>query len=160
LGGLINFMLPKEFVEIFFSKKYTGYILMLVVSLPLYICATGSIPIAASLILKGISPGTALIFLIAGPATNTATISFILGNMGKKALFIYISSIIFTAISFALVADNIFQLTSSQIATIHPNMLSPSLKHISASIILLLSVYPLIKNKFRKQKKCPHCKEH
>ena len=63
---------------------------MLGVGIPLYVCASGSIPFAAALLAKGISPGAALIFLIAGPATNAATVTVVSNMLGKKTLFIYL----------------------------------------------------------------------
>jgi hypothetical protein len=66
----------------------------LAISLPLYVCATGSIPIATALITKGFSPGSALVFLIAGPATNTITLSFVRYKLGRRSFFIYLLSII------------------------------------------------------------------
>lgn len=61
-----------------------AYPLMLVISVPLYICAIGAVPIAAALLTKGLMPGAALAFLIAGPATNTITLAFVGKKMGKK----------------------------------------------------------------------------
>lgn len=66
---------------------------MLLVGIPLYICASASTPIAAALVLKGISPGAALVFLLAGPATNAATITIVGRFWGRKATVVYLSSI-------------------------------------------------------------------
>jgi copper chaperone CopZ len=79
--------------------------IILIVSIPLYICATSSVPIAVVLLLKGLSPGTLLVFLMAGPATNAATMTVIAKNFGKKTLFIYLSSLIAGSILFGLVID-------------------------------------------------------
>jgi len=70
----------------------------LAISLPLYVCATGSIPIATALIAKGFSPGAALVFLIAGPATNTITLSFVRYKLGRRSFLIYLFSIIFLSL--------------------------------------------------------------
>ena len=78
---------------------------MLLIGGSMYVCATGSIPIAASLILKGMNPGAGLVFLIAGPATNAATISFVGGKFGGKTLFIYMLSIVLGAVGFGLLMD-------------------------------------------------------
>jgi hypothetical protein len=81
----------------------------LAISLPLYVCATGSIPIATALITKGFSPGSALVFLIAGPATNTITLSFVRYKLGRRSFFIYLLSIItlslFAGITFNFIWD-------------------------------------------------------
>ncbi len=68
-------------------------LMMLVASVPLYICATGSIPIAAVLMMKGLAPGAALVLLMAGPATNIATMAVIGNAMGKRSLWVYLISI-------------------------------------------------------------------
>ena len=66
---------------------------MLGVGIPLYICASASTPVAAALVLKGLSPGAALVFLLAGPATNAATITVVVRYFGKVATLIYLASI-------------------------------------------------------------------
>ena len=71
------------------------------------ICATSSVPIAAVLLLKGLSPGALLIFLMAGPATNAATITVIAKNLGKKTLIAYLSSLILGSLLFGLLIDNL-----------------------------------------------------
>ena len=67
---------------------------MLAVSVPLYVCATASTPIAAALALKGISPGAALVFLLAGPATNAASLTVISRLIGRKAMVVYLVVIV------------------------------------------------------------------
>lgn len=93
IGGILSY------IPINLQPIYPfDFIIALAISLPLYVCATGSIPIAVSLIDKGFSPGAALIFLIAGPATNTITLSFVRYKLGKKSFIIYLSSIIILSI--------------------------------------------------------------
>jgi len=108
VGGVLSAAVPHEFIKQYLGNPWLAYPLMLLISIPLYICATGSIPIAAALIAGGMAPGAGLIFLIAGPATNTATLAFVSGKMGKKTLFIYLGSIIITAVGFALAVDLIW----------------------------------------------------
>ena len=72
---------------------------MLVIATPLYVCATASTPIAAALVLKGLSPGAALVFLLAGPATNAATITVVSRVIGKKATVIYVFSIMMCSLA-------------------------------------------------------------
>lgn len=94
LAGLISVFVSPEIVSSYFSNEYLSMALMLVVSVPLYVCATASTPIAAALALKGISPGAALVFLLAGPATNAASITVISRMLGKKATVIYVFAIV------------------------------------------------------------------
>ncbi len=76
-----------------FGGEFSSLLIMLVVGIPLYICASASTPIAAAMVLKGLSPGAALVFLLAGPATNAATITVIAKHLGRAATIVYISVI-------------------------------------------------------------------
>ncbi|MFH1725198.1 MAG: SO_0444 family Cu/Zn efflux transporter [Elusimicrobiota bacterium] len=81
---------------------------MMLVGIPVYVCATASVPIAAALIAKGISPGAALVFLMTGPATNAATISTIWKVMGKRTAAIYLATVAGTAFASGLILDLAF----------------------------------------------------
>lgn len=105
LAAIISALIPNEFFELLNLPPIVQMLLILVVSIPLYICATGSIPLAAVLILKGISPGAAFVLLMAGPATNAATITMIGKVLGKRSLFAYLGTIIVGALSFGLLID-------------------------------------------------------
>lgn len=115
LGGLITFLIPEAFVGSYLGIPYIAYIVMLLIGTPMYVCATGSIPIAASLVLKGMAPGAALVFLIVGPATNTATLSFVGGKLGVKSLIVYLISIITTALIFGILFDYVLHISVSEI---------------------------------------------
>lgn len=104
-AALISVLLPADFFSMFKGYGFIEILVVLAASVPIYICATGSIPIAAVLLMKGVSPGAALVFLMAGPATNVATITVIGKTMGRKSLFIYLGSIIFGAIFFGLLTN-------------------------------------------------------
>ena len=99
LGGAIFFLMPKEFIGTHLGAGILPMAVMLAAGLPMYVCATASIPIAAALMAKGLAPGAAFVFLVAGPATNIVTMSVVVKSMGKKALAIYLVSIIFCAVS-------------------------------------------------------------
>lgn len=105
LAAIISALIPDDFFSLLGMPLLLQMLLILVVSIPLYICATGSIPLAAILILKGISPGAAFVLLMAGPATNVATITMIGKVLGKRSLIIYLSSIIIGALLVGLVID-------------------------------------------------------
>jgi len=83
---------------------------MLIFGIPLYICASASTPIAAAMILKGMSPGAALVFLLVGPATNITSLSVLFSILGKKGTIVYLLSISFFSICCGLVTDWIYQL--------------------------------------------------
>ncbi|UCD16090.1 MAG: permease [Candidatus Omnitrophota bacterium] len=103
LGGAISAFLPAQIFEKYFYAPW-DFLVALVVGVPLYVCATGSIPVAASLIYKGFSPGAGLVFLIVGPATNVITLSFVRAKLGKKSFYLYLASVT----SVALILGGIF----------------------------------------------------
>lgn len=105
MAALISALIPDDFFNMLNLPPIVQMLLILVVSIPMYICATGTIPLAAILILKGISPGAAFVLLMAGPATNAATITMIGKVLGKKSLFAYLGTIIGGALIFGLVID-------------------------------------------------------
>ena len=105
IAGLITVFLPDSFFSIFADRPLLSMLLVLVCAIPMYLCATGSIPIAVALMLKGLSPGTALVLLMAGPAVNVASLLVIGKVMGRKTLLIYISSIIVCSLLFGLGID-------------------------------------------------------
>jgi len=105
VGGVIAALIPKDIAQGYLSIPYIAYPLMLAISVPLYVCAIGSVPIVAALLMKGLVPGAALAFLIAGPATNTITLAFVGKKMGRKVLILYLSAIILIAIGFGLGLD-------------------------------------------------------
>lgn len=105
VGGLISTLIPQDFASTYLSTPFLHYFVILLISVPLYVCATGSIPIAASLLMKGIMPGAVLAFLIAGPATNTVTLSFVYKKLGKKVAVIYLISIAITSIFLGIIFD-------------------------------------------------------
>ncbi len=94
LSGVISVFLSPEIVSRYLSNEYLSMLLMLAISVPLYVCATASTPIAAALALKGISPGAALVFLLAGPATNAAAITVIAKLIGRRATVVYVAVIV------------------------------------------------------------------
>lgn len=105
VAGLITILVPDNFFTAFNDKPIINMLIVMLFSVPMYLCATGSIPIAAALMLKGLSPGAALVLLMAGPATNTAAILVIKKVMGVRTLLIYLSTIIVAAIAFGLMTD-------------------------------------------------------
>jgi uncharacterized membrane protein YraQ (UPF0718 family)/copper chaperone CopZ len=107
LAALLSVVIPDDFFTRNISSEYLAMLLMLLASVPLYICATGSIPIAAVLLMKGLSPGAALVLLMAGPATNIATMAVIGNSLGRKTLWVYMASIIGGAIVFGILINEL-----------------------------------------------------
>ncbi len=105
IAALIAVFIPDDFFASYLHNDLLGMLVILAASIPVYVCATSSVPIAAVLMMKGLSPGAALIFLMAGPATNAATISVIGKSMGRKTLFSYLTALITGALLFGLLID-------------------------------------------------------
>lgn len=105
LATLITILVPESWFTEYLDTPWINLFIVLVASVPLYVCATSSVPIAAALLLKGISPGAALVFLMAGPATNVATLTVLWQTIGKKSTIKYLLTIVFGAILSGLVID-------------------------------------------------------
>ena len=105
IAGLITVFVPDEFFALFRGNTQLSMLLVLCIAIPMYICATGSIPIAVALMMKGLTPGAALVLLMAGPACNMASILVINKTLGRKSLVLYLVSIISMAILWGHVVD-------------------------------------------------------
>jgi uncharacterized membrane protein YraQ (UPF0718 family)/copper chaperone CopZ len=105
LAVLFMLLIPPNLFTEYLHSPLLNMVIILVISVPLYVCATGSVPIAASFLLVGMSPGAVLVFLMAGPATNAATITVLWRSIGKKATLIYLATIIVGSMTFGIVID-------------------------------------------------------
>lgn len=105
IAAFISVLLPNDFFTTYISHGALGILIILIASMPLYICATASVPIAAVLLSKGISPGAILVFLMAGPATNAASFTLIGKTLGKRSLAAYLVTIIGAAVGFGILMD-------------------------------------------------------
>lgn len=107
VAGLITALVPDEFFAIFKDNTSLSMLLVLAISVPMYICATGSIPIAVALMMKGLTPGAALVMLMAGPACNVASILVINKVLGKRTLILYLAAIVGGSVLFGFVIDHL-----------------------------------------------------
>jgi len=146
LAGLITVLIPDDVFSRYLGSGLTAMLLMLAIGVPLYICATASTPIAAALILKGVSPGAALVFLLVGPATNVASLTVLTGILGRRATAIYLGTIAVSAVFFGLVVDQTYaimgfsaQAMVGQAAEVVPLWVQWA----GALLVLLLSIKPL-----------------
>jgi uncharacterized membrane protein YraQ (UPF0718 family) len=158
LAGLITVLIPDDVFSKYLGTGLPAMLLMLAVATPLYICATASTPIAAALILKGVSPGAALVFLIAGPATNIASLTVLTGVLGKRATAIYLTTIALSSVCFGLLVDQIYASfgLSAQAMVGQASEIIPKWAGLpGALIIMAISVKPLlqkIKERFKPAK--------
>jgi uncharacterized protein len=108
IAGLITALVPETWISNVVGSGIRAYVSMFLLSLPMYVCATMSTPVAAALILKGLSPGAALVLLIAGPATNMASLTMVGRILGRRTMTIYLGAIVICAILAAYCTDFIY----------------------------------------------------
>lgn len=108
LSGIIAALIPENFFEYYLGNEWMSMAIMLVVGLPLYVCASSSTPIAAAFIMKGLSPGAALVFLLAGPATNMATMSVVHKILGRRSFWSYVVTISVVALLMGFALNRIY----------------------------------------------------
>ena len=104
LGGVLFLAIPSDLMAHEYAR-YLSYPVMVLIGIPLYICASASTPIAAALVAKGVSPGAALIFLMTGPATNTGTIAIIVSQFGSRFASIYVAAVIAVTVVLGIAID-------------------------------------------------------
>lgn len=154
IAALITVYVPADYFTIIGSKPLLSMVTVLIIAIPMYVCATGSIPIALSLMLKGLSPGTALVLLMAGPAANFASFTLISREMGRKSAIIYLISIVVGAMTFGLIIDYVlpadwFTIRNAQAMAGKEhtfNLLSTA----SSAVLVILLVVTFIKGHKRK----------
>ena len=152
IGGVISYSVPESFIENYLGSNWLAMFLMLIVGVPIYVCATGSIPIAAALMLKGMSPGAALVFLLTGPATNTVSMAVISKELGKKALFLYLFFICSVSILAGVLLNSIWNKNFLYAHIKNLRIIPASVQTISGVILIALIGVSLFKRIFFKLK--------
>lgn len=146
LAAAITVIIPEQVMTSFLGGGFSSMLIMLVIGIPLYICATASTPVAAALILKGVSPGAALVFLLVGPATNIASLSVLVGILGKRSTVLYLVALAVCAIFFGLGVDLLYLkmgISPQAVVGSVREVLPEWLKILSAIIVCAISVKPL-----------------
>lgn len=156
IAALITVFVPADFFTFLGKTPIVAMLAVLVIAIPMYVCATGSIPIALSLVMKGLSPGTALVLLMAGPAANFASFTLISREIGKRAAFVYISSIVVGALVFGLAIDYLMPaswFTAGDItAACHDSHFFTGFPTLCSAVLVGLLIYSLIRNMASKYK--------
>lgn len=152
IGALLSLLGGQEFFNAWLKAPATGYLTAVLFALPLYVCSTGSIPMATGLVASGASPGAAMLFLILGPATNTVTIASIHSMVGRRATLAYLGITSAAALLTALTID----LTGLPVAALTENFHNheeTAWWKISSGIILLaLMIAPILPYRLLKKK--------
>lgn len=125
VAAAITAFVPQKWLVGLGSHPLLAMLAMVVIAVPMYVCATGSIPIALSLMIKGLTPGVGFVMLMAGPAANFASVMVLGREMGKRTTAIYVSTVVVTAIAIGLAID----LMPSEWFGIDPSKYSPECHH-------------------------------
>ncbi|OQX19777.1 MAG: hypothetical protein BWK76_03460 [Desulfobulbaceae bacterium A2] len=146
IAGVISALLPAGLLANTLGGGLAPMLLMLAAGIPLYICATASTPVAAALILKGLSPGAALVFLLVGPATNLASLTLLWNLWGGAATLRYLAVLSGMALLCGLALDACYQglgLTAAALVGQSAEFIPSWLEHFSALLLLACSIKPL-----------------
>jgi uncharacterized protein len=151
MGTLMNMGMPWDFLRTFASDPVLSLFILLLAAIPLYVCPTASIPLALAFIFMGFTPGSILVFIYAGPATNMATMSMILSKFKKRFFIIYLSSIVVVSLIVGYIV-NLFSNYFLQAVTItdlnmYTGFIPFSAKLLSAALLVILMVYGIYKAK-------------
>ena len=153
VAALIQVAVPDEFFLQFGSQPLLQMLVLLVIAIPMYICSTGSIPVAAALMVKGLSPGAALVMLMAGPAVNLASILVVHKSMGRRFTSIYLMTIVAFAILFGLLLNATgidFTVAAQDACCMGTSALPNPFKLICATILTRLITFALMMKLFSK----------
>ncbi len=151
VAAAITVFVPADLISQYLGQGILPILAALVLSLPLYVCATSSTPLVAALALKGLSPGAALVFLLAGPATNIATLGIVFKILGRRAGLIYVGSIAGCSVLLGILADFFYALFGLDTVNWIANTGGEShglLQAAAAVVLLLLSAWALRKRFF------------
>ncbi len=153
IAGIITFFFPEDLTLWANGHRFLSMLVMLAAGSPMYVCATSSTPIAAALILKGLNPGAALVFLLAGPATNAATINIVKNIFNTRALIIYLSIISVCSIAMGFLVDftyDMMDIRASAVVGQASEIMPESVQLTAAAILAGLLIFNMISN-FRHQ---------
>lgn len=136
IAGLIAAAIPEDFFSRLIGSGLLMMALMMLMGIPLYVCATASVPVAAALMAKGVSPGAALVFLMTGPATNAATVAVIWKTMGRRTCLLYLANVAGCALASGLVLDQVYVWTHAS-STIQITHILPEFVHTVCAFLLI-----------------------
>lgn len=137
IAALISALIPPESLAPYLGGGVVAMLVMMLLGIPVYVCATASVPIAAALVLKaGVSPGAALVFLMTGPATNAATITTVWKVLGRRTALIYLLTVAGSALAAGLMLDYLLRIPGVAAAPGMPWMLPAWAKSLCAVVLL------------------------
>ncbi len=148
IAGAVGVLFPDNFFGQYLGSPFLSMLIMLTIGIPIYVCASASTPIAAALMMKGLAPGAALVFLLSGPATNAVNLSTVMKILGKKSTAIYLISIAGVSLSIGYGFNLLTILPEiSDLLTVHQHDWLPGWLRLFGSFTLLfmLGLYYLDK---------------
>lgn len=151
IAGAISWLIPENFFAEMLGTGIVPKIIMMLAGIPIYVCATASVPVAAALIAKGISPGAALVFLMTGPATNAAAITIIWNLMGKRTTMIYLGTVAVLSLVFGILLDAIFTASGTAVEPGMAWMLPGSVKTAAAVVLLVILLVAIVRPYLKKR---------
>ncbi len=147
IAAFISAIVPEDFFAERLGKGFFAMVAMMFLGIPVYVCATASVPVAAAMLMKGLTPGAALVFLITGPASNAAGITVIWKTLGRRTAIIYLFTVMVCALGAGLILDTMFPELVISVKT-HMHQMGPSiLGHIAAVVLLAVLVYAILSEK-------------
>jgi uncharacterized membrane protein YraQ (UPF0718 family) len=136
IAAVISALTPDDFFAEKLGRGLPALLVMMAVGIPIYVCASASVPVAAALIVKGLSPGAALVFLMTGPATNAAGLTTIWNKLGRRTAILYLLTVAGCALGAGLLLDALVYNTEIKVIT-HAHQMIPPLVQTSAAFVLL-----------------------
>ena len=150
IAAVISALVPDDFfAEKLPARGIAAMIVMMFLGIPVYVCATASVPVAAALVAKGVTPAVALVFLITGPATNAAAFTTIWKVLGRRTAVIYLLTVAACALAAGLVLDAMFPDLGSLVRTHIHQMKHSLLGHIAAVALLAVLAFAVLAKKGR-----------
>jgi uncharacterized membrane protein YraQ (UPF0718 family) len=149
VAAFISALVPDGFFAEALGTGIFAMLVMMILGIPVYVCATASVPVAAALIMKGVTPGAALVFLMTGPATNAAGLVTVWKTLGRRTAIIYLLTVAGCALSAGILLDFIIQGVQINVISKPGWMLPASVKYVSAAILLMVLASAVFHRKAR-----------
>lgn len=107
LAAAVGTIIPEGFFAAF-SGGWLSSLVMMLLATPVYICASAATPVAAAMVMKGLDPGAAMVFLLVGPATNVTTMLVVLRFLGRRVLIAYLVGVTACALAFGAAINSVY----------------------------------------------------
>ncbi len=151
VAAIISALVPDDFFAERLGRGLPAMLVMMVVGVPIYVCASASVPVAAALLGAGLSPGAALVFLMTGPATNAAGLATIWNALGRRTALLYLATVAGCALGAGLLLDALVYNTEIKVMAHVHQMVPPLVENLSAFAFLALLTYGFY-DRYRRRK--------